>query len=77
MLVPYLQQLTLVRIMGVGAQNDLGGHQSFARTKLPDKSIVFSVQIEVTSKKKVFTHIETVFLSSAWNILLGKLVQTT
>ena len=41
--------------MGVGAQNDLGGHQSFARKmtwKLPDKSIVFSVQIEVTSKKK-------------------------
>ena len=112
-------------LMGVGAQNDLGGHQSFARRmtwKLLDKSIVFSVQIEVISKKKrpslklrryfcpncgnlkkkkkkkvfthiwkiisvqievtskkkkVFTHIETVILSSAQNILLGKLAQTT
>ena len=69
--------------LGVGAQNDLGGHQSFARkmtSKLPDKSIVFSVQIEMTSekkKKKVFTQIETVFLSSARNILLGTLAQTT
>ena len=42
--------------MGVGAQNDLGGHQSFARKmtwKLPDKSIVFSVQFAVISKKKI------------------------
>ena len=41
--------------LGVGAQNDLGGHQSFARkmtSKLPDKSTVFSVQIEMTSEKK-------------------------
>ena len=41
--------------MSVGAQNDLGGHQTFARKmtrKLPDKSIAYSVQIEVTSKKK-------------------------
>ena len=94
----------MVQLMGVGAQNDLGGHRSFARKmtwKLPDKLIIFSVQIEVTSKTKTkkkvftqiepvfqfnlwwsqkkmfFTRIETVFLSSARNILLGKLAQTT
>ena len=67
--------------MGVEAQNDLGGHQSFARkitSKLPHKSIVSSAQIVVTSKKKkkkVFTHLETVFLSSVRNILRGKLAQ--
>ena len=41
--------------MGVKPQNDLGGHQSFARkitSKLPHKSIVSSAQIVVTSKKK-------------------------
>ena len=113
--------------MGVGARNDLGGHQSFARKmtwKLPDESIFFSVQIEVTSKKKkkkkglhsnwaafsvqivvtskkkkkrsslklsrffcpdcgnlqkkkIFTHLETVFVSSVRNILRSKLTQTT
>ena len=43
--------------MGVGAQKDLGGHQTFAR-----KAIGFSVHIKVTFKKKAFTEIETVFL---------------
>ena len=111
-------------LMGVGAQNDLGGtkvlpeewlescltNQSFFLSKLrwsPKKKGFhsnwdgISVQIVVISKKKkkeglhsyledyfcpnwgdlqkkmVFTHIETVFLSSAQNILLGKLAQTT
>ena len=68
--------------MGVGAQNDLGGHQSFARKmtwKLPDKSIVFFCQNKGDlQKKKVFTHVETVFLFSARNIfLVGKLARTT
>ena len=43
--------------MGIGAQNDLGRHQNFVRKltwKLPDKSIVFSVQIKVISQKKGF-----------------------
>ena len=46
--------------MGVGAQKDLEWRQTFAR-----KAIGFSVPIKVTSKKKkkVFTEIETVFLS--------------
>ena len=53
------QQFSRASIMGVEAQNDLGGHQSLARKmtwKLPDKSIVFSVQIEVISKKKKGLH---------------------
>ena len=61
--------------MGVGAQNDLGGHQSFARKmswKLLDKSIVFRFfcpnwgGLQKKKKKKVFTQIETVFLSKLW-----------
>ena len=56
--------------MGVGVQNGLWAHQSFARKmtwKLPDKLIVFSVQIEVTSKKKkIYTQIEPLFLSEMW-----------
>ena len=52
--------------MGVGAQKDLGGHQTFAQkmtlNSVARKAIGFSVQIKVTSKqkKKVFTEIETV-----------------
>ena len=58
--------------MGVGAQKDLGGHQTFARKMTLNfirKAIGFSVEIMVTSKKKlktkkkVFTEIKTVFLS--------------
>ena len=56
------------------------GNQSCAQKmtwKLPDKSIVFSVQIEVTSKKKkrVFTQTETVFLPSALKMLVDKIAQ--
>ena len=64
--------------MGVGAQNNLGGHESFARKmiwKLPDKSIFFLSELRWSPKKKVFTQIETVFLSSARNILVGKFAQ--
>ena len=57
--------------MGVGAQKNLGGHQTFARKmtlNFARKAIGFSVQIKETSKKKrkkekIFTEIETVFLS--------------
>ena len=41
--------------MGVGAQKDLGGHQTFARVmtlNFARKAIGFSAQIKVTSKKK-------------------------
>ena len=54
--------------MGVGAQKDLGGHQTFDRKmtlNFARKAIGFSVQIKVTfkkKKKKIFTEIETVFL---------------
>ena len=54
--------------MGVGAQNYLVEHQSFARKmtwKLPDKSIVFFVKLRWPPKqkeKKGFTQIEPVFL---------------
>ena len=40
--------------MGVGAQTDLGGHQTFARKKtlnFAQKAIGFSVQSKMTSKK--------------------------
>ena len=56
--------------MGVGAQNDLGGYQTFARKmtlNFARKEIDFADQVKVTSKKKkkkkknkVFTEIETV-----------------
>ena len=49
--------------MGIGAQKDLGGHQTFARKitlHFAQKVIGFSVQIKVISKKKVFTEMETV-----------------
>ena len=42
--------------MGVGAQKDLGGHQTFARKltlTFARKAIGFSVEIKVTSKKKI------------------------
>ena len=91
--------------MGVEAQNDLGGHESFAQKmtwKLPDKSIFFLSKLrwsqkktkkrlhsadwdnyfcpnwgDLKKKKKVFTHIDTVFLFSPRNILVGKLAQMT
>ena len=50
--------------MGVGAHNDFGRHQTFARKMT--KSIGFSVQFQMISKKKykgLFTDIGTVFLS--------------
>ena len=54
----------MLEAMGVGAQKDLGGHQTFARKMTLNfawKAIGFSVQIKVTSKKKkFFTEIETV-----------------
>ena len=57
------------KAMSVGAQNDLGGHQSFARKMtsscLTNRSF-FSVQIAVTSKKKVFTQIGQLFLFRLW-----------
>ena len=38
--------------MGVEAQNDFGGHQTFARKMTSWKAIGFFVQIKVISKKK-------------------------
>ena len=53
-------------IMGVGAQNDLGGLQTFARkmTEFCTKNQSVSLsKLRCSQKKMVFTEIETVFLS--------------
>ena len=63
--------------MGVGAQDDLGGHQSFARKMTwlthPEKALGFLLKLRrffgpncgnlQNKKKKLFTEIEAVFLS--------------
>ena len=54
----WTRKLDIFTDMAVGAQNDLGGHQTFARKMtwciefLHEKSIGFSVEIEVFFQKK-------------------------
>ena len=61
------EKAIFIKDHGRRSSKGFGGHQTFARKmtlNLGRKVIGFSVQIKVTSKKKkVFTEIETVFLS--------------
>ena len=62
--------------MGVGAQNDLGGHQSFAfDLEVAWQINLFFREIEVISKKKGLNSCWDGFLFSTRNIQVGKLAQ--
>ena len=70
----------VILLMGVGAQNGFGGTKVLPETWLEScltNQSFFLSKLRWPPKKKVFTHIKTVFLSSARKILLGKLVQMT
>ena len=59
LLFPTKSKSHIHKFMGVGAQKDLGGHQTFARKmrlNFARKAIGFSFQIKVTSKKKQKKH---------------------